>query len=212
MKDDLMNKIFAILLCACVAATANARSVVDFFKSADADSAIPLLSKNTRLDMYDYFSSGMPHYSTNNLDGTARITDADNASMRFESTSDIKCQLAMLTAGSDTVLMLIETLHLPQADSHITLYSKNWTPLKREAFAEPKLADWLTATGKANRADVEAWLPFLLWKADYADGVLTLTNTLSSYYADPKDTANLSAWLLPTLTYTYNGKKFTRKK
>jgi hypothetical protein len=59
---------------------------------------------------------------------------------------------------------------------------------------------------------VEKWLPFLLWEAKYENNTLVLTNTLNSYYADPFDTKNLQEWLLPSITYIYNGKKFSQKK
>lgn len=208
----MKSKLIALALCVSVGVASEARTVVDYFTSAKANDAIPLLNRNTRLDMYDYFSHDLPHVSANAMDGAARIVSVDGNDMTFEITSDVPCRLSMLTAGRDTVLMLVETLHLPQADSRISFYDKTWQPLKREVFAEPKLADWLTSVGKAERDDVEAWLPFLLWRADYQNDVLTLTSTLDKYYADPKDLTQLSRWLLPSLTYTYNGKKFVRKK
>jgi hypothetical protein len=207
-----MNKLLATICTIAVAVTGNARTVTDFFASPDANSVFTLLPKNTRLDMADYYTSGMPHTSTNAMGGSSRMTNMSTESISFDLTSDIQCQLAMLTSQRDTVLMLIETQHLPQADSHITFYDKNWQPLKNAPLETPKLATWLTAAGKANESDVEKWLPFLLWEAKYENKTLVLTNTLNSYYADPVDTKNLQEWLLPSITYIYNGKKFSQKK
>jgi hypothetical protein len=207
-----MNKFIAILITLAVAITAQGRNVADFFKLEKADNAIPLLSQNTRLDMVDYFDNGLPHTSSNNMDGSARIISADNNTINFEITSETPCALSMITAKSDTILMMVETIKLPQSDSNISFYSKNWEALKREAFTAPKLADWLTATGKSEREDVEIWLPFMLWQAEYANNTLTLTNTLNEYYVDESDLAKLSKWILPKLTYRYNGKKFVLAK
>lgn len=207
-----MNKFIAIAGFIALALGANARSAKDFFVSSDASQAIPMLSNNTRLDMVDYFESGLPHTSANDMGGEARITKIDPENVHFEITSETPCQLTMLTAQSDTVLMVIETVMLPQADSHISFYDKNWNELHRNAFTEPKLADWLTTAGAAERDEVERWLPFMLWQADYNAGVLTLTNTLNKYYVSPDDITNLEKWIRPQLTYTYRGKKFVQNK
>jgi hypothetical protein len=207
-----MNKFFAILLTIAAALGAQARTVTNFFTDSAADTALPLIAANTRMDMVDYFDNGMPHVSENILGGSARIVSADSETINFEMTSETQCALTMLTAANDTVLMLVETVHLPQPDSHISFYDKTWKPLKRTVFVEPKLADWLTAAGKAERSDVEIWLPFMLWRAEYANGVLTLTNTLNTYYTAADDLSALNKWILPKLTYRYNGKKFSRVK
>ncbi len=209
IESKTMNKAFALIITLAFAVTASGRTVIDYFTRNEAGQGIPLLDKNTRLDMSDYFKHGLPHVSTNVMGGSARILEVNDTDMRFEITSETPCQLAMLTSQRDTTLMLIETMSLPQADSRISFYDKNWNALKREAFVEPKLADWLTATGKAERNDVEQWLPFLLWRADYSNGVLTLTSTLDKYYIDEKDVELLNKWIKPELKYSYNGKKFS---
>lgn len=207
-----MNKKIAIAGLITLALGANARNAKDFFVSSEAEQAIALLSNNTRMDMVDYYENGMPNISANDMGGSARITKMDNSSVCYEITTETPCQFAMLTAQSDTVLMVIETVLLPQADSHISFYDKNWKPLKRNVFSEPKLADWLTAEGTKDCEDVELWLPFMTWEATYDGGVLTLRNTLDKYYAVDEDFKKLERWIKPQISYTYSGKKFVRNK
>lgn len=207
-----MKRLFIIFASIIIAVSGSARTVTDFF--ADSIAQVPNLSKLTRLDMVDYFASGLQHSSQNDYAGPVRIYSSNGKTMTFDINEATPCSLSVLTAQSDTVLMYIETVRLPQPDSSISFFDKNWKPLKRTVFVEPKLDDWLTNEGKSSREDVESWLPFLLWSAAYDDdtATLTLTSTLNQYFAGADDINRLNKWLLPKLTYQYKGKKFTLVK
>lgn len=205
--------LLAALLCSL---SLTARTVSDFFTDPAADHVFGLVDCNTRLDMIDYYNSGINHTSTNILDGEASITDLDSEgrSMRFSAAKGVDTQLVVLNLASDTVLMVIETLPLPQLDSRISFYDEQWNPVSRRPLSAPVLADWLTEEGKARRSEVEALIPFILEKAEYDpdSATLTMSHTMDSYLADKDAKAHIAAWLRPSLSYKLKGKKFVSAK
>ena len=201
----------ALLLGAAVAAgtTASARTPLDFFCLEGADVAFPELPATTRMDMTDYFNSSMARPSTNAYDGEAIIDSADSATLTVRPATATTVQLSVLP-GADTVLCVIETLALPQPDSRISFYTTDWAPLRKAPLDAPVLADWLTDEGRRQRAEVEAWLPFLIASATYdpETATLVITNEMQKYFAGDDDLQQLQEWLRPSLTYKWNGRRF----
>ncbi len=132
---------------------------------ADApQNVFPLLDHNTKLDMIDYFNSGMSTASKNAMDGKSRITAITPAKVEISMTDASSYELALLpTANGDTVVALITTVATPAPDSQMTLFSKDWaTNLTSSLYSKPGMADWLTEEGRANSGEVEGLVPFLL--------------------------------------------------
>ena len=102
-------------------ATAQGRQAGDFFASAPA-SVFPLLDHNARLDMLDYFSNNMSTPTANNLDGRSAITAMSPTDLTVRLTDSSSAQIALLTAGNDTVVALISTVATPGLDSSISFY------------------------------------------------------------------------------------------
>ena len=63
-----MIKLIAVITATAAFIPAAARTAADLFAAAPA-AVIPTLAANTRLDMLDYFRSGLPTASANTLDG-----------------------------------------------------------------------------------------------------------------------------------------------
>lgn len=181
---------------------------------ADApQSLFPLIDRNTRLDMIDYFNSGMETPSANNLGGKSRITAMTPQSIDIEMTDASTYGIALLPAGSDTLVAVINTVATPAPDSRLSIYSRDCqTNLTSRTFKRPGLADWLTDEGRKNSSEVEALVPFLLisYAYDPATSTLTMTNNTGQFLS--ADVYELvEDYLLPSLTYRWNGKKFERR-
>lgn len=195
---------------------AYARTVLDVFMSGTTQ--IQLIDSITRMDMADYYRSGLKYTSQNVVSEPVRIIDitADTMAMRFTVAPDVESELALLTDGrADTVVMYVTTYRLPQRDSRIAFRDMDGKLLSaRHILPEAKLNDWLTAEGVRNRGEVEARLPFLCAVARYdtASRILTLTGTMDEFFADGSDRQMLQRYLRPELTYRWNGKKFVRQK
>lgn len=208
MMKEILKMMCALLAVAGLWTPAEARTALDFFRATEA--AIPLLDALTRLDMADYYAGGIDRASANSLGGEARLLGVSDSSVSLTTGTDMECRLDMFTAGADTVLMLTETYRLPQADSRITFYNTDWSARTRPEAPQPPLTDWLTPQGLLQRDDVERLLPFLMVEAtaDPAQGTLTLSHSMDSYFADAPDREALARWLRPSLTYRFNGKAF----
>lgn len=204
-----------ILLLMAVATTAVAYSQITAsaaFRDAPS-SVLPLLDRNTRLDMIDYFNSGSAKASKNSMQGQSRITDLSPMSLSASLTGSSDCQLALLPMRGDTAIVYIETVRLPASDSRVKVYDRNWKPMASKSFVQPTVADWLTKDGEKNSATVNALVPFMLASAKYAPETqtLTLSNRLADFLS-PDIYEQVSPYLLPELTYRWDSSRFTRVK
>ncbi len=210
----LFFSIAAIAATMTAAQLANAaQPVADAFKTAPS-SLLPLLDKNTRLDMLDYFNSGMDTPSKNELGGNSRIEAMTDESILLTVSSASKAQLAALPYGNETLVAFISTVETPASDSKMNVFTFDWSQdLTEKTFKEPEIKDWLTDEGKKKESEVEAMVPFMLvaYSYDPATRILTLTNNSASFISD--DVYKIvSPYLKKQLTYRWNGKKFQPAK
>lgn len=171
----------------------------------------PLLDPSTRMDMVDYFNSGMSRTSTNNLNGQSAVTALSPNSLSVKMTDSSTAQIIVLPADKNQVVAVISTVAAPGLDSSISFFDPDWNQLEAAGyFTRPTLDDWLTPEGKANKADVEAQVPFILASYNYdpATGKLLIVNNLNRFL-DEDIYDIISPYLRPTLSYSWNGKKFT---
>lgn len=199
-----------LLAFACIAACCNAQGLTAAKCLGEAPAeVIPLLDKNTRLDMIDYFLAGQSKPSTNSLAGSSSIVEMNDTSVIFNLTDSIRAQMFVLNPSSPSpVIGLITTFPIPLADSSVEFYNSRWQKLPG-LLPEARLTDWLTAEGKGKRAKVEEELPFILasYSFDPATLTLTATNNTSTYYT-PDDTPEALSLLKPQIVYSWDGKRF----
>lgn len=191
--------------------TAKDAGSAQWFFAMAPDDVLPLLPVNTRLDMLDYFNSGIERPSRDAAGSPAIVTSSSGRRLTFNTGDGSSYELAVYTAGRDTLVALVETLHYPMADSHIEWYDSHWQPLQPQ-LAEPGLSTWLTSAGRKHRAEVEQAIPFITAQAatDPDAGTITLTRTIDSYFLSDRAPAALR-WLEPTLVYTLRGARFVRR-
>ncbi len=201
-----------IILCAGVLSSVAQFSATQAFASAPTK-AFPLLEKNTRLDMIDYFNSGSSTASTNMLGGSSRITAITPMDMRIAMTESTTYQIAILETSSDSIIALIETIAMPALDSRISFYDRNWNKLDGKQFTAPSLRDWLNDTGKKEIEMVKTIIPFLIvsYEYDATTKTLTLTNNINDFVS-VEHTEQVNSYFIPSLTYRWNGKKFSLVK
>lgn len=199
-------------VCALLPSWGVARTALDFF--TDPAAPIGFVSANTRLDMADYFREGMAYDSKNVFDEPVRIIRADSVSVTFRTASQCETTLSLLECAGDTILITAETVRLPQPDGKVEMWDTAWNPLAKPVISDYTLDDWLTDQGRAERSEVEAWLPFMLAvpQFDAASGRLVWTNTLGSYFAGSEESDRIARWLKPSLSYTFDGRRFRLDK
>ena len=178
--------------------------------STAPNTVFPLLDSSTRMDMIDYFNSGMSNTSTNNLKGQSAVTSLSDKALSVKMTDSSTAQIVVLDAGSGQVVAVISTVAAPGLDSSIAFFDADWNALPDgNYFAKPRIDDWLTPEGKANKAEVEMQVPFMIASYNYdpSTGKLLLVNNLNRFL-DEDIYDIVSRYLRPTLSYTWNGKRF----
>ncbi|MDE6108827.1 MAG: DUF3256 family protein, partial [Muribaculaceae bacterium] len=145
-----------------LSATMTARDAgsAQWFFAMAPDEVMPLLPANTRLDMLDYYNSGMQRPSRNEAGGMALVTSSADRRLTFEAGDSCSYELAVFTTPRDTLVALIETLRYPMPDSRVEWFDARWKPVKAPV-AEPGLKQWLTRDGARNCAEVEETIPFI---------------------------------------------------
>ena len=201
-----------LLLAACSPAMMARLTAAGAFSDAPA-SLFPLLDRNTRLDMIDYFNSGSATASTNAMQGKSRITSLNPDDIRIAMTDASSYQISLLPSGNDTIIAVIQTVATPAHDSHINFYSRSWQKLNGNYFTAPVMNDWLSESGKKNDGEVAAMVPFTLaeYVYDPATATLSLTNNLKEFLS-PDVYSMVADNLLPTLTYKWDGTRMNKVK
>lgn len=193
--------------------TAHGLSAAGVFTSAPSE-IFPLLDRNARLDMYDYFTGGFENSTANALKGESRITAMSPMSMSIDMTPASTCEISLLpTVGGDTIVALITTVMTPVPDSHIKFYDRKWSELAVKKYISlPDLDDWLTNAGKKAFATVTETIPFMLTSFAYnpENRSLTLTDNTGKFLSE-EDYETMKPYLREKITYVWNGKKFNRE-
>lgn len=192
---------------------AHALSAIGAFTSAPAD-IFPLLDRNARLDMYDYFKGGFDTPTANTLKGESRISTLTPMSVKIAMTPSSECELVLIpTSSGDTIVALINTILTPVPDSHINFYDREWNELpSKKIISLPTLRDWMSQAGKKNMDTVTSMIPFILTSYSYDPEKQTLTMTDNTGKFLSEDIyAIVKPYLLNEITYIWNGKKFNRQ-
>lgn len=193
----------------CAAAASAQTTASSAFTSAPAD-VFPLLDKNTRLDMIDYYSNGLKTQSANRMDGRSSVTSLSPESLTVKLSDSSSAQIAILPAGNDTVIAVVSTVATPGLDSTLKFYDTSWHALPASKyFTAPSWDDWVTSGHDIS--EVTAYAPFMLasYFIDPSAGTMTITNNLATFL-DEDIYTQLSPALYPTLTYRWTGKKFSK--
>lgn len=209
-----MKKILTtlILIAAAVASQAQLTSSSAF--SNAPQKVFPLLDTNTRLDMIDYYNSGMETTSENKLEGRSVITELAPEALTVRMTDSSTAQIVVLQSSKGPIIALINTVATPGLDSNISFYDQSWTPQNAaDYFTRPDWKEWLTPEGAPNEDEVMAQTPFMLasYHYDPSTSTLVVTNNLPRFL-DKDLYESISSYLYPTLNYVWNGKKFVPAK
>ena len=186
MKMKLSIK--AALAAMCVAAAAGnalARTAADFFTEAPG-SVLPLLDRNARLDMIDYFRHGLPTTTTNLFNGSSKVLSESENCIDVQISRDASLQIALLQLKNDTIIAVIETVLTPVADSGITFYRSDWSPAPKQP-AMPVAADFIPKDRRKELKDAEM-PPAAYIRASFnsSDGSFDFINTTPAMRFDGK--------------------------
>lgn len=205
-----MKPLLLTLISMLISFTAGAQfTAAEAFTTAPAG-IFPLLDKNARLDMVDYYNSGLNTPSANRLQGRSAITSLTPATLTVKITDSSSAQIALLPAGNDTIIAVVSTVATPGLDSTLKFYDRSWRQLPADKyFTAPGWKDWVTPGHDAS--EITAYTPFMLasYFIDPDTSTLTATNNIATFL-DEDTYKTVAPALNPSLIYKWNGKRFSR--
>ncbi|MDE7025497.1 MAG: DUF3256 family protein [Paramuribaculum sp.] len=172
---------------------------------------LPLLDRNARLDMLDYFNSGLTTKTSNKLNGSSAVTAVSPEQVAVQMTDASICHIAVIPSSNDSLIAVIATVNTPAPDSKMTVYSSDFKrDLTTSVFSKPTLKEWLT--DGSSLGTVEAMVPFLLisYSYDPATGILTLSNNTETFLSEDIYTI-VEPYLKKEIRYKWTGKKFAKQ-
>ena len=198
-----------ILLFCCSALPVPAQNMRSIFLNAP-DDIFPLLSKNCRADLLDYFDAGMTAKVTNKLDGVSMLEDFSADFLKLATTASSTMQLKLLPVQDDTVICVVKTVKAEAADSRIYFYDKAWNLLNDcERFQYPSISTFFISPEAAEECLDKCDIYLVSLSLSAADNTLVAEYTMPSYMS--KDDADKVNPLLKKITYRWNGAEFVKE-
>lgn len=196
----------AIVSVATASAQLTARSA---FTSAPA-SLLLTLPSSQRLDMLDYYDSGLDRASKDVFGSDCRIDTLAANLITVEIGNVRKLSLYILDDGvKKPLIMAVDRLSTPAVDSSISFYNSKWEQLPTDRIISlPLLADWTGNIAGDKRERIENALPFVMYNADFNPESQQLALSLSTDgYVAREDSALVADSLKKAIIYTFNPKK-----
>lgn len=184
-------------------------TAAEYFKKAPAE-AMALFDESTRLDMLDYFNSHMSTSSVNVLHGRSRIVVNAPQKLLIKVSKGSTIELDVIEHKKDSYIAVIETVHVPMAESGIRFYRSDWSELPTPPL--PTYDDFIAKSNRKKTAKLEKpEMIFMAIEYDPEREAFRFKNTTAQYYTE-YDTPEAVKLMLPEIYMKYDGKKFKAVK
>lgn len=181
----MKSLLLAALLIAAVPAAQARLTAGRALLSAPVQVTAPLLP-DTSGELMEYADAGRINHKLRSAFGAqSSIVAIDSMQVTVQTDSAQTLSLTLLPMKGDTIIAVIQTLTVEQAnrpathvnDSRLTIYSRQWQPLPK-LWSEPGIKQWLNDEGRRNRQKAEDSNPFIMaeYSLDPKTGILTLFN------------------------------------
>lgn len=135
----LLTSLLPIVCCVCNAQTVMMRDVL----KSMPDSIVPYLSGNNRLDLMDFWDSGMPAEVKNAFDGKTilkKMTD-DYLRLQMNDAALIEMRLLhsekMMPDSTNQIICIVRTYGINKRQSTLDFYTSKWSPLPKDGLVKP---------------------------------------------------------------------------
>ena len=134
-----MKLLFTLLAILCCLLPATAQTMDSLFVKAPAE-VLPMLDRTARLNMLDYFNSGMEAVAENSLGGRSVLTRKDSSRLSIRTTEASEMEIVWLRERR--LILCLQTLRLPARQTYLQIYDEAW---RRRSASVPEftLKDFL---------------------------------------------------------------------
>lgn len=177
------------------------------------DSLMPLLTRNNRLDMLDFFDSNMAARVKNRMDGNTEMTSLSDRFLNMRATaSSSEALLLLFRADSTALLLRVSTFKAPSEESELNFYTTSWQPLDAKTLISPPVLNdfWLNGdtcdTARLAQAKRLFTTPFIKAEVKAAQNEICFSVSLLGLSAE--DRKLVAPYLRESLSYKWNGIAF----
>ena len=178
---------------------------------------MPMIGENARKDLVDFIEYGMKATVENEWGGRTTLTKLtpNYLELQEDSRGCVVTQMMMLPMGRDTIVCMVRTLNTPVPDSEILFYNRQCEPMPAgKFFSAPKAKDFNTSSKTYTAIGSVEYMRLSLSPATSSDGTQPSGSILltAALYCDETIADQLEAPRpdnAPTLTYVWDGQKFT---
>lgn len=137
-----MKRIIALFAAAVCMNFVSAQTIDSLFVKAPTD-VLPMLDRTARLNMLDYYNSGMDAIAENTLGGRSVLERKDGSMLRIRTTDSSVMEIIWLK--SSRLILCLHTLQIPAKQTYLELYDESW---QKHGVRVPKLTikDFLSIT------------------------------------------------------------------
>lgn len=175
---------------------------------------LDMLSKNTRLDMLDYYDNDSIFMAPNNQMGEAFLEKVtpDYLSVRITPASRMQFKVLPVGNGNEILMTIYTTGEDGSArDSEIKFYDASLNPLPSAGyFRAPRIKDFFDLKGKGiTLKEIEETLPFQAYAFEAQPGTTDLTGMISiDDILTVEEAKTIFPLARPAVTYVWDGKKY----
>lgn len=213
--------LFIAMLCFPLFCNAGMKENTDTVSARRAFAELPsgfldLISRDTRLDMLDYYDNDSIYKAPNNLNGQSYLEKITPDFLQVSVTPSSSLQLKVLDRkdGAQIVMALYTTGDTQGSrDTEIAFFDSHLQPLAKENFF-PKLniADFFDTKGyKTGIKEIEEILPFHAYFFTAAPGSDELKGKITyDEIITVEDARIIDLLVKPEVTFRWDGKKFKK--
>lgn len=201
----------------CIAISCAFAQKIDHYYVEMPDMLNPVISKQQRMELLEYFKADMGDSIENRFNKQTRIFSLDtiNNHILVQNTDVSTFEMKLLESNNDTIIGIIKTICAPICRSTVDFYNLNWQKRPDIAFKYPKTTDWIAAD-KIDESEYENIRNIL--NADFislsfdsiSNNIIAKNNTLE--FLDAKDKEQLTPIIKNIdFIYQYESNKWIKK-
>lgn len=179
----------------------------------------PVLSRQGRFELVEYYKAGMGDSITNNFDRQSHLVVMDTTTnyIKIRNTDISTFEMKIFVEGKDSVIGVIRTIQHPLWQSMIDFYNMDWSP-STVKFEMPKAIDWVDEDKKGDKDAVYQSIIKNLLSVDFislsfdasADAIIAQSNSLE--YLSEADKNFVQVYVNSTPFIYHKNKKKWRKQ
>ena len=213
-KQSLKLKVlFLLMILPCMNTFAQSTNMHTVFSNMK-DEILPILTKNSRLDLIDYIDNNMQAKVRNRLDGFTTMETLTDNYCRIKLAENSSMEIKLLKReNNDTIICIIRSAKIDAWDSYIKFYNLNWEELSsNDFFSLPAVETFIQKTDDMNDTDYQnilnkADIPYYYMEFNKDSDDLTITYESSAIKNIDYDT-ELKPYINKSISLHWNGRNF----